>query len=409
VSPTQIRLSKFLANFGCGGTERQVVHLLRGLDPLRFAPRLGCLQRWGHFLPDIEQLHLPIAEYPVRSLYRPGTWLAQLRLARDLKREGVQIAHSYNFYANAFALPAAKLAGVPVIVASIRDTGLGLGPLKLRAHKAVCRLADCILVNADAVRRWLVGQGYDAGRIEVIYNGLDAAPFARRVTDHALRAELGVADGAPLVLLLARLARSKGIEVFLEAAAAVVARFPEARFLVVGDGFVSLRNRNAQPDVAYTGELQRLARRLGLGERVIFAGHRADVPALLSEAAVSVMAATGGEGLPNAMLESMAAGVPVVATRVGGSEEVIRHDGVEGLLVPPADAGAMARAIGALLGDTGLARRIGQEGKGRILERFSLERMVRETEDLYERVLAQSAQHSGHGVERRYRDEQAPG
>jgi glycosyltransferase involved in cell wall biosynthesis len=408
MSDARMQVLQFLANFGCGGTERQVLHLLRGLDPARFAPRFGCLQRWGHFLPDLERLQFPIAEYTIRSLYRPGTWLAQLRLARDLRRDDVQILHSYNFYANAFALPAARLAGVPVLVASIRDTGLGLGALKLRVQKAACGLADCVLVNAEAVRRWLVAQGYDADRIEVIHNGLDPAPFAQRTPDAGLRAELGLPAGAPLVLLLARLARSKGIEVFLNAAAELGARHPEARFLVAGEGFVSLRNRIAKPDLAYADELRRLAARLGLGERVIFAGHRADVPALLSATAVSVLAATGGEGLPNAMLESMAAGVPVVATRVGGSTEVIRHDGVEGLLVPPGDARSMARAIGALLEDAELARRIGHEGRRWVQERFSLGHMVRETERLYERLLAQSARSRARGISRwRYSDEQA--
>ena len=398
MSSARIRLLKFLANFGCGGTERQVVNLLRGLDPSRFEPRFGCLQRWGHFLGDLERRDLPIAEYPIRRLYAPGTLRQQWRFARDLRRDDVQILHAYNFYANTFALPAARLAGVPVVVASIRDTGLGLGALKLRAQKLACRFADCILVNAEAVREWLVAQGYPAGKIEVICNGIDLAPFAQRKADGALRAELGVPAGAPLVVLLARLARSKGIEVFLEAAAAVSIHCPEARFLVAGEGFVALRDRVATPNVAYARELRARADRLGLGHRVIFAGQVSDVPALLSQAAVSVLAATAGEGLPNALLESMAAAVPVVATRVGGSTEVIRRDGMEGLLVPPGDPDTMAQSICELLVNPEFAVRIGHEGRRRVRDGFSLERMVHETERLYETLLAQAAQRTGRRV-----------
>ena len=392
---SRVRLLKFLANFGAGGTERQLVNLLRGLDPSRFEPRLGCLQRWGHFLEELERRELPIAEYPIRRLYSPGTLGRQLQLARDLRRDEVQILHSYNFYANAFALLAARMAGVPVVVASIRDTGLGLGAMKRRLQKLSCRLADCILVNAEAVKQWLVGQGYPAAKIRVIHNGLDFAPFERPKADGALRAGLGVPENAPLVVLLARLARSKGIEVFIDAAAAVHRHCPDARFVIAGEGFVSLRNRVALPNLAYTRELHERAERLGLGDRVIFAGHRSDVPELLSQSAVSVLAATSGEGLPNALLESMAAGVPVVSTRVGGSTEVIRRDGVEGLLVPPGDPETMAQSICELLVNPELAMRLGHEGRQRARERFSLERMVRETENLYEALLAQAAQRSG--------------
>ena len=399
MNSARIRLLKFLANFGCGGTERQMLNLLRGLDPTRFEPRFGCLQRWGHFLDDLERREVPIAEYPIRRLYHPSTLRQQWRLARDLRRDDVQILHAYNFYANAFALPAARLAGVPVVLASIRDTGLGLGAMKLRLQKLTCRFADCILVNADAVRHWLVGQGYPAAKIKVIYNGLDLAPFERPKADgDALRRELGVPANAPLVILLARLARSKGIEVFLEAAAAVRVHCPEARFLVAGEGFVALRNRTAEPNVAYARELRERANRLGLGDRVIFAGQRSDVPELLAQAAVSVLAATGGEGLPNALLESMAAGVPVVATRVGGSTEVIRRDGMEGLLVPPGDAETMAQSICELIVNPEFASRIGDEGRRRVREGFSLHRMVRETEALYEVLLAQAAQRNGRRV-----------
>jgi len=154
-------------------------------------------------------------------------------------------------------------------------------------------------------------------------------------------------------------------------------RFPDARFLVIGD---------AKPDDrSYVNGLIGLAERLRIRDRVIFTGLRTDVPALLSCADVSVMPSLN-EALPNVLLESMAAGVPVVSTAVGGAPEAV-HDGVTGLLVPAGDAGAIARAVGQLLSDRELAVRLGQAGRRLVLEHFPLDAMVGATERLYHSLL----------------------
>lgn len=391
--PPRIRLLEFLPVFGFGGTERQVVNLTRMLDRSRFDPQFGCMRRWGHFLDDIERQRIPIAEYRIKSLYKPGTLRQQMRLAASMRHHRIQIAHSYNFYANVFAVPAARFAGVPVVIASIRDTGMGnITPTRQRVHRLACGLADRILVNAEAIRRWLIEQGYNAEKITVIRNGIDLSRFAHPERKNGLRREFDLPEHAPLVVVLARLVPHKGIEFFLEAAAEVSCRHPDARFLVVGDLFSASRRGGAfELDVAYRQALSRRADRLGLAGRVIFTGYRSDIPELLTQAAVSVLPSVAGEGLSNALLESMAAGVPVVATRVGGSSEVIEREGVDGLLVPPRDASELARAICAVLHDPDFARRLGQEAKRRVAEHFSLERMVRETENLYVTLLERAA------------------
>jgi glycosyltransferase involved in cell wall biosynthesis len=152
----------------------------------------------------------------------------------------------------------------------------------------------------------------------------------------------------------------------------VTSRFPEARFLIVGDG----ANRK---------ELEAHTARLGLARRVIFTGFRTDVPDLLPEAAISVLPSLS-EGLSNSLLESMASGVPVIAARVGGNPEIIEHD-VSGLLVPPRDSAALAVAIGSLLEDRQLAARFGEAGRRRVADVFSMERSVGEIERLYERLV----------------------
>lgn len=397
-APPQIRVLKFLTLFGFGGTERQVVNLVRNLDRSRFDPSFACLKRWGHFLDAIEQQRIPIAEYRIRNLYKPSTFRQQLRFVRDMKREQIQIVHSYNFYANVFAVPAARFAGAPVVIASIRDTGMGVTPAKMHLHKLVCRLADCVLVNAEAIRQWLIEQGYRAEKIAVIRNGIDLSRFAHPRDASGLRRELGLPARAPLVLVLARLAPQKGIESFLEAAAIVSRRCPDTRFLVVGDVFTSKRNNGViESDDSYKKTLQQHVARLSLDGRVVFTGFRSDVPELLSQAAVSVLPSHSGEGLPNALLESMAAGVPSIATRVGGSHEVIEEDGVAGLLVPPRDPRELAQAMCAVLENPELARRLGVQAKRRVTTYFSMERMVRETEDLYATLLSRAVRGSGNG------------
>jgi len=379
----RIKILQFISSFDIGGTERQVVDLARRLDASRFEARFACMRRGGSFLEQVEASGIPIAEYGINSLHNWSTFKKQVKFARDLRRDGIQIAHTYNFYPNVFAILPARLAGVSRVVASIRDTGVYQSPMQQRVQRQLCGLADCVVVNAEAVRRWLVADGFRPERIVVIPNGVDLARFPPAAPRPGLRGELNLPPEAPVLAVLSRLTRLKGFEQFLEAAALVSARFPAARFMIVGDRSI-LRDGAVVGDAQYRAELQSLADRLGIGDRLVFTGYRMDVPAVLAEVSVSVLPSLS-EGLSNAVLESMAAGVPVVATRVGGTPEAV-EDGVTGLLVPPRDPGALARAMCALLENRDLAERIGRAGRERIAARFSLERMVAETERLYERL-----------------------
>lgn len=377
ISAERVRLLKFATIFAIGGTERQVATLAEELDRSRFDLHLACLIRTGALLPRMEQLGHGVVHYEIPNLYGRRALRERWRLAGYLRRHDIQIVHTYNFYPNVFAIPAAHLARVPVIAASIRDTGAYLTPMRARVQRMACRFADCIVANAEAVRQWLIAQGYDSEKITVIPNGVDLTPFGRPVDGLRIRRELGVPPQAPIVAAVARLSRVKGLEYFLEAAAAVARTRPDAYFLIVGE--------EAFKEGDYHQELETQAKRLGIGDRVIFTGLRHDVPDLLSKVAVSVLPSLS-EGLSNTLLESMAAGVPVVATRVGGNSEAV-DEGVTGLLVPPRDAGALARAVRHLLEDRECAARFGRAARQRAADRFSIDAMVRETERLYVRLL----------------------
>ena len=371
----KVRLLEFLTNFKIGGTERQVMNLARSLDRERFDLHCGCLGRSGEFLDHFEGKRIPLSEYRINSLCNHTTVREQWKFAGYLKRNRIQIVHSYGFYSNVFSVPPARLAGVPVVIASIRDTGDPFTRMQRRVQKIICAFADHILANSNAVRHRLVEEGYRPGKIGVIRNGILMPPQTDNGIRGLFRREFGLPENARLVAVVSRLNPLKGIEYFLESAALLAARFEDVFFPIVGDGI----------DPVYTAALKDHAARLGLARRVLFAGFRLDIGSILPEVLISVMPSLS-EGLSNVLLESMAAGVPVVATRVGGNPEVV-EEGVTGLLVPPRDPAALADAVGTLLGNPGLATRFGASGRRRVEVHFSLDRMVQDTQSLYIELL----------------------
>jgi glycosyltransferase involved in cell wall biosynthesis len=368
----------FVTVFDVGGTERQLVALARGLDRSRFDLRVACFKRSGAFLPEIEAQGIPVVNYPIRNLHGLRTMKEQLRFARDLRRDRTQILHTFNFYPNMFAIPAARLAGVPAIIATLRDMGDLWTPMQRRTQRWVCRMAHRVVANAEAVQEQALKEGYEEGKLCVIRNGLDLAKFSAAPHPARQRETLGLPPDVPVVAVFSRLNHEvKGIHCFLAAAALVSTDHPEARFLVVGDG--PLR-----------ADLEALGKRLGLGDRVRFAGFRSDIGETMGAVTISVVPSQS-EGLSNVLLESMAASLPVVATRVGGTPEVIQHER-SGLLVPPRDPAALAVAIGFLLSNPERAAALGRAGRRRVERRFQLGRMVGETERLYEEMLLRAGQ-----------------
>jgi glycosyltransferase involved in cell wall biosynthesis len=371
------RILKVVPTLMCGGTETQFMTLSRRLDPGRFDLEFACLRRWGPFVQELAERRIPLSEYQVATFRSVQALAQQARLIRHIARRGITIVHAYNFYGNVFAVPPARLAA-PVVIASIRDCAPYLTTMQKRVQRYACQLADCVLVNATAVKDWLMAEGYDASKIVVIRNGVDLSGFAGPADPGAIRREFGLAPTTPLVAVVSRLTRLKGLENLLEAAAMLKPRYPSARFVVVGE--------TSPMEVPYLGELKQLADRLGVGDRVIFTGRRSDVPALLSSVNVSVMPSLN-EALSNVLLESMGAGAPTVATRVGGTPEALVHEQT-GLLVAPGDSRAIADAVGRLLDNPSLAARLGQSARALIKDRFSVDRMVQSTQDLYTELLA---------------------
>jgi glycosyltransferase involved in cell wall biosynthesis len=378
-----IKILKFVAGFGWGGTERQFVNLGLGLDRSRFEVHFGCLRSFGPLLGELQAAGIAVHHYDVPSFRHPRAIAAQLRLVRDIRRFGIQVVHSYGFYSNVFAIPAARMAGASV-VASIRDMGVYLSPAQRIAQRWICRFADHVLVNAAAIQEWLVSDGYDADRISVIPNGIDLSRFEQPAQGR-LHADLGLTAGTPLIAVVGRVSRKKGLEDFLAAAAIVAPRFPNARFLIIGQPSFTPRGDKITVDGTYEDDLTALATTLGVRDRVLFTGFRSDVEQILPELAMSLLPSLS-EGLSNTLLESMAAGVAVIATRVGGSGEVVR-DSENGLLVPPSDPRSLAEAICRLLDAPGLGSRLGEAARKTIADGYSMRQLVDRTSRFYESML----------------------
>jgi L-malate glycosyltransferase len=350
-------------SFETGGSERQFVALAQALNPTAFDVHLGCVQRQGAFLDGLGR----VPEFPLGgSLYGLNSLWTRLRLAQYLRRNRIAVAHAFDFYTNLTLIPVARLAGVHVVIGSHRQLGDLLSRSKSRAQAAVFRRCDVVVCNSRAAADRLIEQGLRKSRIAVIGNGLPVSAF--RDTAPAMPRRKGMLR----VGMIARMnARSKNHKVLLRAASRLCHRFPCLKFLLVGDGLL-------RP------ELEREAESLGLKDHILFLGDRRDIPAILASLDVSVLPSSS-ESLSNAILESMAAGVAVVASRVGGNPELLGVD--RGMLVAPDEDQALADAIERLLLNAAMRATLGRNGKEFARANFSLDQIRDRYEALYADLL----------------------
>jgi len=295
--------------------------------------------------------------------------LELVRVARRMKSLGIDIVQAYGFYSNAPALLAGRLARVPILVASRRDLGGFLTPSQRLLDQWSFRLADRIVVNAEAIREQLTQTRRVAReRIVVIPTGMDLS-IADDGSDGGCRPAW--ADDALIVGMVAGLRAQKDQATLLRAAKIVLDAEPRALFVLVGDG-------------ERRGLLQQLAVDLGIAHAVRFIGgvEPTSVLALVRHFDVSVLASRGNEGIPNAVLEAMAVRKPVVASDTGGCREAV-EDGATGFLVAVGDVASMANRILRLLQSPEERRRMGIEARHRVEQEFSLDRMVGRFADLY--------------------------
>jgi len=346
-----------------GGTEQQILELVRRLPRDRYTP-LVCCFRHGRKAAEIEALGVRVVHLPKRRTFDPGFLY---RLYRLMGLERIDIVHTFLIGGNLWGRLAALAAGVPVLVASERNVDVWESPVKRAIGRVLAGCTGSVVANAEAVRNYLITRGANPARVITIRNGVDLSRFERPIDIAAVRRACGIAPEHFLATVVARLEPQKGHETVIEATDRLRDRYPNFRVLFVGGG-------------SYENHLREIVARRGLTDRVVFAGFRTDAPDLLRATDVSVLTSTR-EGLSNTLLESLAAGRPVIASRVGGNAEVVAP--AVGILVPPGDPTALTDALGRLLADPAAAARMGAQGAEHVRRHFSVNRMVADTVALY--------------------------
>jgi glycosyltransferase involved in cell wall biosynthesis len=381
-----VTVAHFSDSAAFGGTERALLQLLGGLDRARWRPVLFHADAPGASQLAGEARALEVPTYAVasgmpqasliqserrgsRNLHVARGILSMSPIARTLRGERARVFHAHQTWSLScrYGIVAAALARVPVRIATAQ-LFVEMPPLAGidLQHALLTRCLDRhVAVSRFVASRLRERFGVPDEKIVVIPN----AAVTDATATPAPRSELARADAGPIVLTVARLDGQKGIAHLLDA----VARIPNASFAIAGDG----PNRAA---------LETRAATLGVSDRVRFLGHRRDVPALLAASDLFVLPSLY-EGLPLSVLEAMASGVPVIATSIGGTDEVVR-DGETGTLVPAADSDALADAIARTLGDREHASRLALAARSLVAREYSVAAMVRSVSRLYDELLA---------------------
>ncbi len=353
------------------GAQRQLLELVKGLDKKRFNPIVLTLCPGGAMEAEFKQ----VPGVRVICLERKGKFdfMYLLRVAHLIRKIKVDVVQPFLTPATLWGLLPALLCRTPVTIATERlaqrKESRGYS-LYLKVEDFLSRFADWVVPNSGSGKEYLIKRHIKPDRIKIIYNGLNLSRLNYDDESAArIRREMGVPPEGKVVGIMARLFPQKDHATFLKAAAIINRSLPETRFALVGDG--PLR-----------GELENLSQQLGLASKVVFFGEQEKVGDFLSAFDVAVLTSES-EGCSNSLLETMALGKPVVANDVGGNRELVQH-GVDGLLVPFGDAEAAADAILSLLLDSERAGAMGRVAKEKITTQFSLEKMVRQYQSLYE-------------------------
>lgn len=375
---TRIRVVFVIDNLGSplGGSELNAVRTAEHLDRERFDLRLMTLKPDGPLRARYESIGVPISHVRVSSLHGSSMVSAGRRFVSYLRRERIQVVHAHDMYSNIFAVPWARMAGTPVVIAS-RRWWYTLPNTKLRIGNTLAfRMASAVLANSTQVAVSVrESDRVRHDRVWVIPNFLNDNAFQPMPGSQRqmLRTTLGIPADRFVIGCVARLVPVKDHQTLLRAFAAVHSAHPAAHLLIVGDG----------PARAM---LETLARQLEINAAVTFAGERSDGVNYYHLCDAAALASLS-EGFPNTVIEAMAAGCPVVATAVGGTIDAVT-EGVTGALVPPGDVAEMARALTRLIEEPLQVARLGSAARERALSHYRAADVIASLENMYTALLA---------------------
>jgi L-malate glycosyltransferase len=369
----RIRVAMFTDSFMQGGTERQFTRLASNLDREEFELHVCCLHRKGPLSLELQDLEQPISEFPLTALYNANAARQFARLVRFLCERRIQILHAFDFYTDVFSVPAARVAGIPVILASRRELFDLRSPWQRRAAKFACRLSTGVVVNSAATAADVLNAGVARReRVHTLPNCIDLRDFDVKTNLEEIRANIGIPADALVAGTICVLRPEKDLETFLRACRIVQRAIPNARFVIVGEG----------PE---RKKLEQLSSELSIGTTVSFLGARDDISDLLAAMDVFVLTSRT-ESFPNAVLEAMAVGCPVVATNVGGVPEIVRDENT-GFLAEVGNADRIASRMIHLLQNPQLRAEMSARAVKRVREDYSVEHISEDLQNLYRRLL----------------------
>lgn len=383
----RVKILHVITGLNTGGAEMMLYSLLSHIDRHRFFPRVICLNGVGQVGERIRALDIPV--WSPSSTDRRLTPLGWLYILRDIRKDRPDILQTWLYHADLFGGLAGRLAGIRRIVWSVHGSGLDRASTKTTTI-AVARLCAMlsgripvrIVFCAEESLRLHLQFGYCTRNTSLIPNGFDiekfrADPEARR----SVRVNFGIPANAPVIGMVARYAPEKDHATFIKAAAILLDRFPQARFLLIGDG-VDWENN----------ELRRAIEKAGIAKNTILTGVRPDIPRLL--AAMDVLGSSSyREAFPMAIGEAMATSVPCVVTNVGDCALMV---GDTGLAVPPSSPQALAQGWESILTMNAVDRKeLGTASRRRVEQNFSIAKVTRKYEALYDELVLADSQQSG--------------
>ena len=376
------RVLELIDSFHVGGSERQAVQISRLLSFRRnFDVHVACLNNAGPLRSQIDELALAeVPEYRLNNFYDLNAITQMRRFAAYLKRLRIDIIHTHDFYTNIFGIISATIAGVPVRIASRRESSKRRMDKRFIERMAY-RLSHQVIVNCDEVRRQLVDEGVAVRKVSIIYNGLDPDLLRPAIdcdrTELLAQFRLPTDSSKQFVTIVANVRPVKDHATFLRAAQQVKSSVPSACFVIAGEGNL-------------IDSMRSLASELGIGSSTFFIGRCQNVAELLALSDVCVLS-SNSEGFSNSILEYMAASRPVVVTDVGGAREAV-VERQTGYLVRSGDYQSMAKRIASLLDHPDQAREMGRNGRTLVERKFSCDRQVESVERLYQHLFESAQQ-----------------
>jgi glycosyltransferase involved in cell wall biosynthesis len=372
--PSKYRILHVIDHLGSGGAQEAVCQLVKYGQTERFQSEVVALHGFGHYWEVLRSWGVPVRTLVPQSFARAAIPLIFLRLFRLLARNRYDVVHTHLIGANVLGAPLAALYRVPVRFThdQTRDDVRDYSFIHRWLDALANRLNHHVIAVSSSIRTFLCRkERIPANKISVIYNSVDLLRFSPR-SDPSAREEARQKWDLPAAALLVggvgRLHYQKNFPLFLEVAAEVCSRIPQARFVIAGEG----------PERA---NLEEMSQRLGIASRVRFLGFVRNMPELYQSLDLLVLT-SHFEGTPLTVLEAMAMGVPVVASQVDGVAEVL-EDGRDGILVPPGRRDLFVKEICRVLQDRNLRQRLSRAGQEKVRRHFSAEAMVRQVEALY--------------------------